>query len=211
MIEVHSPGERITGFRDFLLHLLTITIGLLIALGLEGCVELWQHRNVRHEADARLRQEITENQKELAETRSAIAKERGNLISVLKFLQARSRNQPYEIHGMFLNFVLGTLRNASWSTASATGALGYMEYGHVQRYATAYQVQGEFSALQSQTFEDFLQLQSYVVFEFDPQKMSAVDAQAASTDVRRTLSHLVAMDQIGEGLAKTYRQALARE
>lgn len=32
MLEVHPPHHSISGWRDFLLHLLTITIGLLIAL-----------------------------------------------------------------------------------------------------------------------------------------------------------------------------------
>jgi hypothetical protein len=211
MIEVHSPHERISGFRDFLLHLLTITIGLLIALGLEGCVEWWHHRNLRNEADARLHQEITDNQKELAATRSAVAKERENLISILKFLKARSANRPYDISQLSIHFEMGTLRNASWRTASATGALGYMEYPQVQRYASAYQVQDDFAAVQSRTLEEFLQLESYGVFEFDPKKMSPADAQAASTDVQRTIAHLIAMDQIGDGLAKSYREALRRE
>lgn len=35
-MEVHPPHEPIHSWRDFLLHLLTITIGLLIALGLEA-------------------------------------------------------------------------------------------------------------------------------------------------------------------------------
>ena len=34
-----APHEKIHGFKDFLVHLFTITIGLLIALGLEGCAE----------------------------------------------------------------------------------------------------------------------------------------------------------------------------
>ena len=42
MLDVHPPHEKMHGFKDFLLHLLTITIGLLIALGLEGCVEHWK-------------------------------------------------------------------------------------------------------------------------------------------------------------------------
>ncbi len=211
MIDVHSPHERISGFRDFLLHLLTITIGLLIALGLEGCVEWWHHRELRNEADDRLRQEIIDNQKELATTRLAVGKERENLIGILKFLKARSANQPYDIHQLRIHFEMGTLRDASWRTASATGALSYMEYPEVQRYAAAYQVQDDFAAVQTGTLEEFLQLESYGVFEFDPKKMSPTDAQAASTDVQRTIAHLIAMDQIGEGLAKAYREALARE
>ena len=39
MLDVHPPHEKMHGFKDFLLHLFTITIGLLIALGLEGYAE----------------------------------------------------------------------------------------------------------------------------------------------------------------------------
>jgi hypothetical protein len=38
MLDVHAPEHRIHGFRDFLVHLLTITVGLLIALSLEASV-----------------------------------------------------------------------------------------------------------------------------------------------------------------------------
>jgi hypothetical protein len=39
MLDVHAPHEPIRGWKDFLLHLFTIMVGLLIALGLEGLVE----------------------------------------------------------------------------------------------------------------------------------------------------------------------------
>jgi hypothetical protein len=47
MLDVHSPHEKMHGFKDFLLHLLTITIGLLIALGLEGYAEHWKQRALK--------------------------------------------------------------------------------------------------------------------------------------------------------------------
>ena len=47
MIEVHPPDEKIHGVRDFLLHLFTITIGLLIALGLEAGVERLHHHHLQ--------------------------------------------------------------------------------------------------------------------------------------------------------------------
>ena len=52
MIDVHAPHNRMEGFKDFFLHLITITIGLLIALSLEGCVEWHHHRTLVREADA---------------------------------------------------------------------------------------------------------------------------------------------------------------
>jgi hypothetical protein len=48
------------------LHLLTIAVGLLIALGLEGCVAHWKQRELEKDADTKLRQEIRDNAKEIA-------------------------------------------------------------------------------------------------------------------------------------------------
>ena len=55
MLDVHAPHDKMHGFKDFLLHLATITIGLLIALSLEGCVEWRHHRHLVQEAEEGLR------------------------------------------------------------------------------------------------------------------------------------------------------------
>jgi hypothetical protein len=48
-VDVHLPGS-IRTWKDFLLHLLTITIGLFIALTLEAAVESMHHRHLVREA-----------------------------------------------------------------------------------------------------------------------------------------------------------------
>ena len=48
MMEIHSP-HPIHSVKDFLLQLLTITIGILIALTLEGTLERAHHRRLIHE------------------------------------------------------------------------------------------------------------------------------------------------------------------
>ena len=211
MLEVHAPEAKIHGSGDFLLHLFTITVGLLIALSLEGSVEWWHHRNLRLEADANLAQEIQDNQKELAATRAAFSKERDNVMETLQFLEARAAGKPFETHQRALALTLSTLQNASWRTAEATGALGYIEYRHVQRFASAYQLQETYSALQTQTLEEFLRFQSFVIYGTLPETMPAKDAELARTDLLRAFSHRVAMAQIGAALAKTYEAALGPE
>lgn len=64
--------KRVHGFKDFLLHILIITIGLLIALALEGAAEWQYHRNLAHEAESSLRGEITHNIGKLASIRQQI-------------------------------------------------------------------------------------------------------------------------------------------
>jgi hypothetical protein len=208
MLDVHPPEGKMHGFKDFALHLFTITVGLLIALGLEGCVERIHQHHLRDEADQNLRQEIRDNAKDLATTRTAVEGEKKNLVEVLKFLQARSENKPYDIHQISLNFTTSTLSDASWRTATATGSLNFMDYTRVQQFASAYQEQELFTRLQLETIDNYLQLQSYVAYGFDPNKVTPEEAKSAVPDVRRTLTHLVAMDQVAEVTREAYDKAL---
>jgi hypothetical protein len=208
MLDVHPPHEKMHGFKDFLLHLLTITIGLLIALGLEGYAEHWRQRELKKDADTKLRQEIRDNAQELVLVHKANASEQENLKRIVDFLNARKKNEPHDTHQIRLDFTMGDLNSASWKTAAATGALGFMEYDQVQRYAAVYQLQDKYSALQDQTIDEFLQLQSYVIYGFDPKKITPVDAGSAELDTRRALAHLVAMDQVGTALASQYDAVL---
>jgi hypothetical protein len=211
MIEVHPPEEKIHGVRDFLLHLFTITIGLLIALGLEAGAERWHHHHQQEEANVNLRQEIRDNQKQLAASHAAITSEKENLTKVLAFLDAHAAGKPYDIHSISLGYTMPALSDASWKTASVTGVLSYMNYDQAQQYATAYHLQDEFMQLQKETLGQYLRLQSYVIAGFDPDKMTFVQAQTAGVDVRQTMAYLVAMDQIGDGLEKKYEDALKRK
>jgi len=45
-MDVNPPQGPIHTWKDFLLHLLTITIGLFIALSLEAAVEALHHRHM---------------------------------------------------------------------------------------------------------------------------------------------------------------------
>ncbi len=211
MIEVHPPDEKIHGVRDFLLHLFTITIGLLIALGLEAGVERLHHHHLQEQANVNLRQEIHDNQKALVESHTAITAEKTNLLKVLAFLDAHAAGKPYDTSSITLGYTMPALSDASWKTASATGVLSYMPYNRVQQYATAYHLQDQFMELQKQTLGQYLRLQSYVINGFDPDKLTAVQTQNADADVRQTLAYLVAMDQVGDGLEKDYKTALAEK
>ena len=61
-MEVHPPHERLHSWKDFWIHLGTITIGLLIALGLEAGVQQIHRIEQRHELEEELHQEALKNQ-----------------------------------------------------------------------------------------------------------------------------------------------------
>ena len=45
MLDVHAPHQTVHTWKDFLIHIAAITIGLLMALGLESTVEWLHHRH----------------------------------------------------------------------------------------------------------------------------------------------------------------------
>jgi hypothetical protein len=65
MLEVHAPHESVHTWKNFFIHIATITIGLLIAVCLEKTVEYFHHRHQAHEGIAMLLREVQENRKSL--------------------------------------------------------------------------------------------------------------------------------------------------
>ena len=61
VLDVHPPHHAAQSWRDFLIHIATITIGLLIAIGLEQTVEYIHHRHQLAEMEDSLRAEGIEN------------------------------------------------------------------------------------------------------------------------------------------------------
>jgi hypothetical protein len=57
MIDVHAPHGGVHTWKDFWIHLATITIGLLIAIGLEQSVEKLHQRHERHQLETDLHAE----------------------------------------------------------------------------------------------------------------------------------------------------------
>jgi hypothetical protein len=61
MLDVHAPHESIHTWKDFFIHISTIVVGLLIAIGLEQTVEYFHHRHEVREARDALAAEHEEN------------------------------------------------------------------------------------------------------------------------------------------------------
>jgi hypothetical protein len=61
MLDVHPPHAPTHTWKDFLLHIATIVIGLLIAIGLEQTVELLHHHHQREQLEQDLRAESVNN------------------------------------------------------------------------------------------------------------------------------------------------------
>ena len=76
MLDVHAPREAVHTWKDFFIHLATIVIGLLIAVGLEQTVEYFHHQH------------------QVAEIRRSLAEERR--INEVIFTSASSGPAPFQ-------------------------------------------------------------------------------------------------------------------
>jgi hypothetical protein len=57
MLEVHAPHKIVHTWKDFLIHIATIVVGLLIAVGLEQTVEFFHHRHQRNQLSEALQRD----------------------------------------------------------------------------------------------------------------------------------------------------------
>ena len=58
MLDVHVPHKTDHTWTDFFIHIATIIIGLIIAIGLEQTVEAVHHLHQRHQLEHNLRDEL---------------------------------------------------------------------------------------------------------------------------------------------------------
>jgi hypothetical protein len=155
VIDVHPPHDPIHGWRDFLLHLTTITIGLLIALSLEGLVERHQHRRLVREAEASLHAEIQANVKDFSNTIADLHKQQDSLKNDATVLRYIMKNHKAPEHSSLdIHFSITTFADVGWKTAQSTGALSYMPYDRAQEYAGIYSTQAELLAAEQQAARD---------------------------------------------------------
>ena len=88
MIEVHPPHEDVHTWKQFLIHIAAITIGLLIAIGLEQTVVYFHHRHQLQEARRELAEELEDNRRVLGKNLDAVRKMTAELDANMALLRA---------------------------------------------------------------------------------------------------------------------------
>lgn len=156
-LDVHAPHGRIEGWKDFLTHLLTISVGLLIAVGIEGCVELHREHKLVQEARATMREEIQHNSGQMKEALGNLDKQAATIQKNMEFLtriQENPKDKEAQKASISADFSIVGLRDTAWKTAQTTGALSFMPYAESQRYSDVYGSQQEFLDQQNKILED---------------------------------------------------------
>ncbi len=153
-MDIHVPDQLVHTWRDFLRHIAVVMVGILIALGLEGALQWHHHRELARQLRENVRREIADNLQRIGRVdaaREAVGRGTGEVLVYIAELP-KSRESPKKKIG--IDFPIVQLSSASWSSAVATGALGYMPYDEVQRYAAVYDGQQQFAFVQQKMLQD---------------------------------------------------------
>jgi hypothetical protein len=194
MLDVHAPPGDLHTWKSFFIHLATIVIGLLIAVGLEQTVEYFHHR-----------QQVAEIRRSLAEERqineviftSACNEFRryapillGSL-QTLTYLRTHPGAPASQWPGRFSFYMLIThFQDSAWKTALQSAALGYMPRAEVRAYSDTYARLEEVSEQSLAEFHAVIRAKSFMLQMTDPSTFNSeqlVEAYARVSDAVTSL------------------------
>jgi hypothetical protein len=203
-VEIHPPHAPAHSLKDFVIQLITITAGVLIALSVEGARE-WQHdRSLLKEAREMLQREIADNKREVEVGLKGIPERRENLDNAIRLSDELLAKKTLTIHTLNLGVEIAEFSSASWQTAERTGALALMDYAEVQRYSRLYSKQELYSARQRLAV-DQLGL-AMGILKADPTEATQPDLELFRQRVIELRAGLELDEQFGTGLVKAYNE-----
>lgn len=157
MLDIHAPHEPINTRKGFVLHIATIVIGLLIAVGLEQTVEYFHHRRQVREAREALAAEHEENIRRYHDNvRDHLLRlaNQNNDQRVLRYLLAHPATPQDKLPGVmsFGEIKLGEPVEAAWSTVERSDVASLLPPAELRDLATEYKELDR----ESQAFHEFL-------------------------------------------------------
>ncbi len=142
MIDVHEPHETIHTWSDFFIHIATIVVGLLIAIGLEQTVEYFHHRHEIADIRESLAEEREQNRRNYQENIRRYLRDAAVLHSnlrVFRYLQQHPGTPQKDLPGVILwptNMVKPV--NSAWTAASETNVLAMMPKSEIRDASNVY-------------------------------------------------------------------------
>ena len=210
-MDVHPPHKPIHSVKEFLVHLLAITIGLLIALGLEASVEWVHHRHQAQDARENILQEIRDNQKDVVEylnTLPAQEKALEDNLGVVNDLQHGRPHKPLEV------FSWSNMRfqDSAWNAASSSGAIGFMGYDEVKRYERLYNSQKIIGSFMERHLDDRIEVRIFLNHIQSKDKLSDAELENGKWTIEKMIWLEGAYEESGHALNDDlYTKLLAQE
>ena len=211
MLDIHPPHAAAHSWRDILIHLATITIGLFIALSLEAALEGVHHRHLVKQARENIRREITQNMEAAKKDEVSVQTNAANM--KLNIEKARSlRDNPHALEHSQMSFSLtwDTFNDSAWRAARDSGALALMPTAEVQSYADSYEQQDIVTRAAVTIFTEETDSVAPLFMEKHTKDMRPEDIHQLMRDSALSYIRLHTLKQLIEGLDKNYVDTLKK-
>lgn len=139
-MEVHAPHHPVTTWREFWIHLGTITVGLVIALGLEQAVEYIHRVHEKHALQRELYDEGEHDRETLQQDFERLAALKASLLAWHKKVDEAIANGG-KLQAEYQPPDFGTIAlpsQAMWDSAKASGRIGLLSDDQTAAYAFLY-------------------------------------------------------------------------
>lgn len=210
-MDVHPPHEPIRSWQDFLLHLLTITIGLLIALALEAGVEALHYRHLVSEARANLRREISENHELYRQNLQNLEADRELLAHDIEQLREVRAGKPPEHLDLHWAFSWSSYVDSAWQSARDIGAVPHMRSEMIEAYSQTYNQQKFVNELGAGVLFDQAKAAAPMVFAKDhsnPKELLPGDIQTLMLSAAELSGRIVTIELMMKDLDEGYSSLL---
>jgi hypothetical protein len=144
MLDVHPAHHAATTWRDFFIHIATIVLGLLIAIGLEQTVEFFHHRHEAEHAREMIADEMAINDNLQQQDLYILTLHEDYLFQDLSVIDRLRHHALLPGDHVIIFRPTQAFKNSAWLTAQQSGALALFPYDEIQRYAYVYGMQSDF-------------------------------------------------------------------
>lgn len=188
MLDVHAPHEGIHSWRSFFIHVATICVGLLIAVGLEQTVEHIHHRHQLNECREALKAEQQDNRRvmdyRLKEFRRYTKVLQGNLADFIYLQQHPGTPMDKLPEPLSWSAIQIAAYTSAWSSAKLGNMTALMTPAELHEYERIYEsletAQARYLSFRSALGD----ARAYTVRDIDPAHLTPeqIDRQITLTE-----------------------------
>jgi hypothetical protein len=131
MLDIHPPEHAAHTWRDFFIHIATIVVGLLIAIGLEQSVEALHHRHVLAETRENLHEELKRESESIQSNLDVMQAEEKELAMDAEILRGGAPPTAKLTYRWGFN----APHSIAWITARNNNTTALMNPEEVERYS----------------------------------------------------------------------------
>ena len=201
MIDIHDAHHAASSWKEFFVHIATIVLGLLIAVGLEQTVEYFHHRHLAGEARENIQKELGENAAILQHNLDRLHADQQQLAKDMDLLDSTAPDAQ-TLPALQYSWYLVRPHDAAWSAARTDGSIALIPAKEIEGANYFYSSNGESFPIAFSYFTDIDTAASIVdharrtgkLTQFERDQLRSLTASAIG---RTRVLALIATAQIG--------------